>query len=94
MEKVANFSKSEAQKFLECCNPETVDYLKEYIDKIDNLIVVESNGYDWVEVDPSDEISKIKLHYILFGIDEDLIYDQQEFETIYNALRQIGYVGD
>lgn len=91
MKKMIHFSK--AQKFLESCNPETIDYLKEYIDEIDNLIVLDCNGYDWVEIDPTEEINKIKLRYMMFGIDEDLIDSQEEFEAVYDALRQIGYTG-
>lgn len=68
------------------CDPETVDYVKEFKEKIDNLTVVEFDGHDWIEVDPSDDIDQIQLKYIMFGIDEDLIDDTAQFESIYEAL--------
>lgn len=86
MKKMIISEKQQAINFLNKCNPESVEYVKGYKEEIDNLTVVESTGCDFVEVDRSDEIENIHLHYVLYGIDEDFIADGKEFDAIYAAL--------
>ena len=65
---------------------EAVEYVRQYKDEIDNLSVIEFDGDDWVEVDLSNEIKRIWLKYVLFGVDEDIIEDDDEFDEIYHLL--------
>lgn len=86
MKKLITTKLERASKYLESCNPESVEYVKQFKDEIDNLTVVESDGYDFVEVDPSNDIDSIESDYIMFGVGEDIIRDIEEFESIYEAL--------
>lgn len=86
MKRLVTTQKDRASKYLQGCDPESVEYVREFIDEIDNLTVVDFDGYDLIEVDPDEEIQKIQRRYVSFGIDEDLIDDLEEFEMIYEAL--------
>lgn len=91
MKRVLTTKKERAQKILSLFDSESVDYVRDYKEEIDNLTVVEYSPAedDWVEVDPSEEIHEIECRYVLFGIDEDLIDGYEDFETIYEALCDI-----
>lgn len=86
MKRMITSSKDRAKRILALFDPEVVDYVREYKDEIDSLTVVEPEGDDWIEVDPSDEISKIERRYVRFGIDEGLLDGYEDLETIYEAL--------
>lgn len=86
MKRFITTKQERAAKYLSKCNPESVQYVREFKEEIDNLTVLESDGYNWIEVDPSEEIQAIEFRYIRFGIDEDLIDDAEELELIYEAI--------
>lgn len=86
MKRMITSAKERAAEILKKFDPESVEYVQEFKDEIDNLTVLWSDGYDFIEVDPSEEIEAIRHQYIMFGVGEDCIDSVEEFETIYEAL--------
>lgn len=86
MKRVITTPKQRAARLLERFPKETVNFVREYKDEIENLFVYHFNGHDWVQEDGEDEIDSIESRYVHDGQDEGLIDGYEDLEMIYEAL--------
>lgn len=83
-------SKESAKNYLSSIDPEKVKFAQNYLDEIDDLVVVEFRRGDFVEVPNDNMKEEIRQTYLQVGAGEGYIDSVKEFNDICKALRLCG----
>lgn len=63
-------------------NKNSIDFVKCYLEEVENLVVMEFIDGDFKEVDCTEYEKSLKIRYLLTGISESLFDTKEEFEEI------------
>lgn len=65
---------------------DTLEFIRECKEEIENISVFEFRGDDFVEISPDEEIQHIKAQYIQVGVGEGYFDSAQEFYALLAAI--------